>query len=105
MSSKKILSDKDVRRVAKLSKLSLTDDEVKKFGSQLSHIVGYIDELREVDTKGVEPTSQTTRLTNIVRRDEADSDQTLSQDEALSGTENTHNGYFKVPIMLEERTV
>lgn len=94
----------DVSHVAKLANLGLTDTEIKKFTPQLTKIIDYISELSEVDPKDVEPTSQTTGLTDVLRMDEVSSEQALTQDESLSGTDATHNGYFKVPAILSERT-
>lgn len=90
--------------MAKLSKLNLTDSEVEKFLPQLSSVVDFIGQLNEVDTNGVEPTSQTTGLTNVFRQDEVNVSSMLSQDEATSGTDSLHNGLFKVGAILEERT-
>ncbi len=99
------LTSDDVSHVAKLAKLELTSEEAKMFLGQLSKVVSYIVELEEVDTKGVEPTSQTTGLENITRKDELQPERTLSQKDALSGSESVENGYFVVPIVLEERTI
>ena len=98
------LKKADVLHVAKLANLNLTESEIKKFLPQLSSIIDFISQLDEVDTKGIDPTSQTTGLTNVFREDQVMSDKLLSQDEALSGTEETYNGYFKVPGILEGRT-
>jgi len=98
------LTTDDVLHIAKLAKLKLTGEEVVKFQKQLSSIVDFVDNLKNVDVEGIEPTSQTTGLTNSLRSDEVSSFQSLSQDEALSGSENTHNGYFKVGAILTERS-
>ncbi len=98
------LSKNDVLHVAKLAKIPLTESEIDKFTDQLSSIVSYMDELNEVDTSSIEPTSQTTGLKNIFRSDEIKTDQILSQDLALSGTEEVYNGYFKVDAILSERS-
>ncbi len=98
------LNKDDVVHVAKLAKLTLTDSEIEKFKSQLSKVISYISELSQVDTKKDEPTSQTTGLENIKRKDEVKPQDSLSQEEALSGTDKTHNGYFIVPGILEERS-
>lgn len=98
------LTRQDVLHVAGLAKLPLTEEEVDKFTTQLSSIVDYMDELSAVDTKGIEPTTQTTGLENIFRSDEVNPSQVLLQDAALSGTDQTHNGYFKVPAILSERS-
>jgi aspartyl-tRNA(Asn)/glutamyl-tRNA(Gln) amidotransferase subunit C len=98
------LTKDQVLHVAKLAKLKLTDAEVDKYTSQLSSVLDYFSELSEVNIKDVEPTSQTTGLTNVFRDDEVVGHVSLTQDEVLSGTEETHNGYFKVKAVLEERT-
>ena len=98
------LTRQDVLHVAKLAKLDLTEEEIEKFTSQLSSVVDYFSDLSEVDTEGVEPTSQTTGLENVKREDATKSDEVLTQDEALSGTEETYNGYFKVDAILAERS-
>jgi aspartyl-tRNA(Asn)/glutamyl-tRNA(Gln) amidotransferase subunit C len=64
------LSDDDVRHIAKLARLKLSDDEVKKFSKELTSILDYIDILNELETEEVEPTAQVTGMTNVFRNDE-----------------------------------
>jgi aspartyl-tRNA(Asn)/glutamyl-tRNA(Gln) amidotransferase subunit C len=97
------LTKANVLHVAKLAKLNLSDTEIKKFLPQLSSIVDHIGNLSSVDTMDIEPTSQTTGLTDVFRDDEVNN-KSLSQDEATSGSDKVHNGYFKVPAILEGRT-
>jgi aspartyl-tRNA(Asn)/glutamyl-tRNA(Gln) amidotransferase subunit C len=89
----------DISRVATLASLPLTDDEKKKLVPQLEETLKYVEVLEEVDTKNVEPTSQVTGLENVTRADKAQA--SLSQEEALSNTKETHNGYVMVPVILE----
>lgn len=98
------LSAKDVEHVAKLSKLKLKKSEVEKFRKQLSEVINYINHLNEVNTNNVTPTSQTTGLENVFKNDEIATSDILSIDEALSGTENTHNNYFKVDMLLTNKS-
>ena len=98
------LKKSDVLHVAKLAKLDLTEKEIEKFTDQLSNIVNFIGQLSEVDVKSMEPTSQTTGLENVYRQDMVNPSQTLSLDEALSGTDKDYNNYFKVDAILTERT-
>lgn len=63
------ISSDDVRRIAKLARLELSDAEVEKFAPQLTSILGYIDMLSEVDTKNVKAAAQPTGLTNVLRED------------------------------------
>lgn len=88
----------DVKHIAKLANLPLKDEEIKKLESQLGETLDYIEQLNEVDTKNIEPTSQVTGLENITREDEAS--ESLSQDEAVSNTTEKHNGLFKVKAIL-----
>ena len=98
------LTRKDVEHVARLAKLKLSPKEVDLYLTQLGKVVDYVSELKEVNTDSTEPTSQTTGLENVMRPDKLNSSQSLSQEQALSGTEKTFNGYFKVDAILTERT-
>jgi len=64
------LSRDDVLKLARLARLRLTDDEVKKYQEELSEILGYVEMLQKADTESLEPTSQVTGLTNVMRADE-----------------------------------
>ncbi len=88
----------DVAHIAKLANLPLKPEEKEKFEEQLSKILSYVEKLKEVNTKNVETTSQITRLENVSRDDEPTL--SLSQEEALSGAKNQHNGFFKVKAIL-----
>lgn len=98
------LKAKDVKHVAKLANLNVDKSEVNKYQKQLSEVLDYVEELNEVDTASVEPTSQTTGLTNKTRKDVIDKKNTLSQKDVLSQASSKHKGYFVVPMVLEERT-
>lgn len=95
------LTTDDVKKVAKLSKLNLTDSQVSKFKDQLSKIVEHVSELSEVDTTSVDPTSQTTGLTNMLRKDEITPFH-LSSDDALSGAKRKHNNYFLADLLIHK---
>jgi len=90
----------DVKNVAKLANLKLTSEEEKKFEGQLGDILTYVEQLQKVDTTGVEETAQVTGLSNVARSDTTSP--SLSQDEALSGAKEQHNGFVKVQAILEE---
>lgn len=64
------LTKDQVRHIAKLARLQLTDAEVEKFAPQLTSILGYVDMLQEVDTSKVEATAQVTGLTSVFREDQ-----------------------------------
>ena len=86
------LTNEEVKHIAGLANIKLSEVEVEKFVGQLSETISFIEKLNELDTKNVSPTSQTTGLKNIFRKDEVRP--SLTQEEALSGTKNTHRGYF-----------
>ena len=65
------LDKKEIEHIADLARLELSEEEFEKFGSQLSDVLSYIDQLQEVDTSGVEETAQVTGLTNALREDVA----------------------------------
>ena len=74
------LSQEQVRHIAKLARLGLSDDEVKKFSTQLTNILQYVEVLSEVDTSSVEATSQVTGLKNVMRPDAVQSDWTTREE-------------------------
>lgn len=80
-----MLTEEQVKHVAKLARLELTDGEARKFAGQLSDVLSYMEILDEVDTEKVKPTSQVTGLVNVLRNDEAD--RWCTGDELLAATE------------------
>lgn len=89
----------DIRKLAKLSRLQLTDDEVARFQDELSAILGYVEQLQDVDVAGLEPTSQVTGLVNVVRADEV-VDYGVSQEELLKNAPAREANQFKVKRMI-----
>ncbi len=88
----------DITHVARLANLTLSEEEKKKFEKQLEETAVYVEELSEVDTHDIEPTSQVTGLENVTREDEVKP--SLTQEQALSNAKSTHNGFFKVKGIL-----
>lgn len=88
------LAKSDVKHIARLARLGLTEAEVKRFQRQLSAIISYVGQLNEVNTQKVEPISQVTGLENVTREDIAQP--SITQEEALSNAPAQHNGFFKV---------
>lgn len=98
------LTKSDVTHISELADLDLSEAEIEKYLPQLDRVIEYVGRLSEVDTKNTEPTSQTTGLSDVLRKDEVSSQDRLNQEEALSGTDKFHNGYFKVKAILSQRT-
>lgn len=66
-----MISKEEVKHIAKLARLGLSDEEIKKFQKELSSILDYVEKLEGVDVSKIEPTSHTFRKENITRKDEA----------------------------------
>jgi aspartyl-tRNA(Asn)/glutamyl-tRNA(Gln) amidotransferase subunit C len=81
-----MLDEKTVRHVAKLARISLTDEEVAKFTPQLSQVLDYVEILKEVDTKDVPETSQVTGLKDVFQKDEIERS-SVSREELLACSE------------------
>ena len=92
------ISTSDIQHLASLSSLALADDEVDGLRQDLENIIGYIKQLGELDTAGVEPTYQVTGLENIWREDEVQPG--ISRDELLNLAPEKQNHQVKVPQVL-----
>lgn len=90
----------DVKKVGKLANLTLTPQEEEKFDKQLSGILDYVEKINSIDVKDVPETSQVTGLENVTRNDDF-TGESLTQEEALSGTDSQHNGMFKVKQLID----
>lgn len=64
------ISRDEILKLAKLSKLRLSEDEIAEYQKELSEILDYVSQLSKVDTKNLKPTSQVTGLENVTRKDE-----------------------------------
>ncbi|HVO86781.1 MAG TPA: Asp-tRNA(Asn)/Glu-tRNA(Gln) amidotransferase subunit GatC [Candidatus Binatia bacterium] len=93
------LSRDDVLKLAQLSKLRLTDDEIEKFRTELSSILDYVEQLDKVDTDGLSPTYQVTRLKSVMRDDEP-IDYGVSPEELLKNAPAVTDNQFKVKRVL-----
>jgi aspartyl-tRNA(Asn)/glutamyl-tRNA(Gln) amidotransferase subunit C len=92
----------DVKHVAKLANLPLKPSDIPKLRQQFAQTLKYISKIDELDTHNIPPTSQVTGLKNVTRTDQIDTNRMLTQKQAMSGTGNSHNGYFVVPAIINE---
>ncbi|HZT40294.1 MAG TPA: Asp-tRNA(Asn)/Glu-tRNA(Gln) amidotransferase subunit GatC [Bryobacteraceae bacterium] len=96
------ITEQQVRYVADLANLELTEDEIRRFTHDLSDILRHIDKLSELDTSGVEPMAQVlfeADETATLRPDREAPP--LSNQEALANAPLSGQGYFKVPKVIE----
>ena len=90
-----LISIKDVEHVAKLARLALTEEEKVTYAKQLSAIIGYFSELKDVDTSNIEPMAQVLPLTNVMREDKVKTPPGNAV--MLANAPARENGYFRVP--------
>lgn len=93
------ISQEDVRKLAHLARLSLSDEEVEKYTKEIVAIFGYIDKLQSVDTSGLEPTYQVSGLDSVTRADEVLSYGT-STESLLKNAPDSQKNLFKVRRMI-----
>ncbi len=89
------ISEEEVRHVARLARLTLTDDEVARFGEQLNAILEAVSKVAEVDLSDVPPTAHPLDLVNVWAEDEPRP--SLPVEEALANAPDRDDGFFRVP--------
>ncbi len=89
----------EVEHVAELARLEFSEEEKKELVEQLGQILDYIDQLNELDTENVEPTSHVVPMKNVVRPDVEGT--ALTRDEALANAPSNVDGLFEVPKIIE----
>ena len=94
------ISKEDVKHIAELARLELSEEDLEKFQGELSSILEYIEQLKKVKTEEVPPTYQTTDLVNVFRSDKVEEGRELSQDETLANAPEKEDGYIKVKPVL-----
>jgi aspartyl-tRNA(Asn)/glutamyl-tRNA(Gln) amidotransferase subunit C len=90
-----VISIEDVEHVAKLARLALADDEKEIYAKQLARIIENFNELKEVDTTGVEPMAHALPITNVMRADKVVTPP--GPEIMLKTAPAAENGYFRVP--------
>jgi aspartyl-tRNA(Asn)/glutamyl-tRNA(Gln) amidotransferase subunit C len=93
------LTADEVRYIARLARVALSDDEVERLGAELSSILDHFTVLDEIDTESVPPTAQSLELHTVERPDEPRP--SLPLEEALRNAPRTEDGYIRVRAVLE----
>ena len=94
------LTVEEVRHVAELAKLELSDAEIRDYAEQLSAILDYAAQVQAVDTSSVPPTPYVLPLHNVMRDDEVG--ECLPNAAAVANAADAKNGYFRVRAIFEE---
>lgn len=94
------LTKDQVKKVAKLANLPITEEEEEVYAKQLSAVLDYIDQLNKVDTTGVEPIYNASPNNNITQEDIPS--KSLTQEEALQNSSSAKNGFFVTKGVFNE---
>ncbi|MGG4490897.1 Asp-tRNA(Asn)/Glu-tRNA(Gln) amidotransferase subunit GatC [Metabacillus idriensis] len=93
------ISKEEVKHVANLARLAITEEETEMFTNQLDAIITFAEQLNELDTTGVEPTTHVLEMKNILREDKAEKG--LKVEDVVKNAPDHKDGYIRVPSILE----
>ena len=94
------LTKEEVRHVAELAKLQLSEAELDEYAGQLGQILAYAQQIRSVDTGAVPPTPHILPLTNVLADDRAQA--SLSREQAVVNASDAEDGYFRVIAVFDD---
>ena len=92
------ISSSDVRKVAQLARLELPDDQIELYTAQIEEILSYVDQLQEIDTKNVSPTTRAVEVVNAMREDLVDVK--CLREDILNQAPHREGDFFRVPRIL-----
>lgn len=95
-----VVDEKLVRHIARLSRLTLSDAEVRLFTAQLAQVLAYVDQLSSIDVAGVEPLTQPFPSSDVLREDTPGP--SLTAEQALANSPQQQDGFFRVPAVLDQ---
>lgn len=93
------ITKNDVKYIANLARLKLSEKEIEYFTGQLSSIIGYVDQLKELDTANIEPTTHAMPMQNVFREDVVKP--SLKAEDVLKNAPAKEGSLFKVPRIIE----
>jgi len=93
------VTNEQVRHIARLARIAMSDEEIERLAPELNNILGWVEQLAEVDTAGIEPLTAVIDLKLRLRDDEiTDGD---IRDEVLANAPDAQHGFFAVPKVIE----
>ena len=87
----------DIQKISKLARLKLTETESDKLNAYLKQVIEYIDQLNQLDTSSVQPTSHVLPVKNIFRNDEMSKSKSV---DCLTGAPSSSKGHYEVPKII-----
>lgn len=91
----------EVRKVAMLAMLPISEKLIAKFHLQLSSVLDYMSKIKKLNTDNIEETSQVTKLENVFREDVVNKERMFTQSQALANAKRVHDGYFVVNAIIK----
>ena len=92
------ISPSDVRKVAQLARLQLPEDQIETYTEQLEEILSYVDQLQEIDTENIAPTTRAVEVVNAMREDLVEVN--CSREDLLNQSPHREGDFFRVPKIL-----
>ena len=92
------ISASDIRKVAQLARLELPENQIEIYTSQLEEILSYIDQLQEIDTQNIPPTTRAVEVVNAMREDLVENN--CSREDILNQAPHREGEFFRVPKIL-----
>ena len=92
------ISASDVRKVANLARLELPEDQIETYTAQLEEILTYVDQLQEIDTENIPPTTRAVEVVNAMREDLVKID--FSREDILNQAPHREGNFFRVPKII-----
>ena len=102
MSKRNKISEQEVKKIAELSRLSLTNEELKKRTKDMNNILDYMDTLNEIDTENVEELYNVHDMNNSLREDNYES--SLDKKDVLANSSNSNSDYIEVPLTVKKES-
>ena len=102
MSKKNKISEQEVKKIAELSRLSLSSDELKKRTVDMNNILNYMDTLNEIDTDNVEELYNVNDMGNALRDDTFE--QSLEKKDVLKNSPSSNDDYIEVPLTVKKES-
>jgi len=93
------ITREEVKHIAKLSRLELTNQELEKYTNDLSNIVSFANELLDINVEGVKPTAHVLDIKNVFREDEVEA--SFDREEILKNAPSKSAGCVSVPKVVE----
>ena len=92
------ISSSDVRKVAQLARLELPEDQIETYTEQLEEILSYVDQLQDIDTENITPTTRAVEVINAMREDLVEVN--CLREDLLNQAPHREGDFFRVPKIL-----